>query len=110
MSRKLRFGSTLIRFLLLAGFIVAVAGMYEAWTIPDLPEDADLQSHSYILIACFIINGVAALGVFFMLAKRKMLKRINVLASAMNQGAEGDLCCTVQADSEDEIGLLNRTF
>jgi methyl-accepting chemotaxis protein len=111
MAKNLRLGSNFIRFSLIGGLIISIAGAYCAYGILDSTAD-DPEAHYYALsvLAVLLLNGVIFAAVFATLAARKVLKRVNVLAAAMDRGAEGDLAARLEATAEDEIGKLNHNF
>lgn len=104
MAKNLRYGSRIIRYALIAGIISSLAGIYSTST----PLTTEWRSSG--VLWAFIINGLAFLTVFWMLAKRKLMQRVNVLAAAMDRGAEGDLTAKVPVTSNDELEMLNRNF
>jgi methyl-accepting chemotaxis protein len=111
MAKNLRLGSKFIRFSLIGGFIVAVAGVYCASSAVSLTAGNEAaQRYVSFTFAALVLNGIFFIGVFWMLAARKVVKRVNVLAAAMDRGAEGDLTTRLEVTAEDEIGKLNTNF
>ncbi|MDY0383613.1 HAMP domain-containing methyl-accepting chemotaxis protein [Trichlorobacter sp.] len=98
MAKNLGFGTTLIRLLLVAGMVVSVA----AFGIKQIPEDGLRFLH--------LLNVLFFLGVFFILATRKLPIRVKRLAGVMDQAAEGDLTVRGLDLSADEVGMLNSNF
>ncbi|WP_243374986.1 HAMP domain-containing methyl-accepting chemotaxis protein [Geotalea sp. SG265] len=105
MAKNLRFGSSFIRFALICGFIVSLAGIYLTVTMGHADS-------TYLVLAgaAFSVNALVALTVLLMLAARKMVKRVRVIADAMNRGAGGDLTARVSVDSGDELGTLGSSL
>ncbi|WP_298267622.1 methyl-accepting chemotaxis protein [Geobacter sp.] len=101
MARNLRLGSTLIRWLLIAGAALALVGASITFRT---------TGNSLLLGGVFLVNAAISICVLRMLAARKLVSRVNILAGAMNRGAEGDLTVTVADDSEDEFGMLSGNF
>lgn len=111
MAKNLKLGSRFIRFCLISGFIIAVTGVYFARTIYADPSTTPaMQSYANLAVIAFVLNALIALVVFWMLTARKMVQRVQILAAAMNRGAEGDLTAKVEVDSVDELGMLGGTF
>ena len=100
MSKNLRFGSTIIRLLLLTGLTSAIAGSV-----------ATIFSHGSMLPGlALLINACAFFIVLWLHTKRQLVTRVKVLAAAMDRGAEGDLTVSVTSTKQDELGLLNDNF
>ena len=111
MAKNLKLGSRFIRFSLICAFIISITGVYFARVMLSGPPDALAgQAYAKLAVAAFALNALIALVVFWMLTARKMVQRVQVLAAAMNRGAEGDLRAKVEIDSADELGLLGGTF
>ena len=111
MAKNLRLGSKFIRFSLIGGFIVAAAGVYCASSAISLTAGNEAaQRYVSFTFAALILNGLFFMAVFWMLTARKVVKRVNVLAAAMDRGADGDLTSRLEVTAEDEIGKLNRNF
>jgi methyl-accepting chemotaxis protein len=111
MGNKLGAGSRIIRLLLLLGIALALFGGCTALWIAQLSGDKPEIRHFALMgAAIFVFEGVTFLAVFAMLAARKLLKRVNLLAEALNRSAEGDLKSKVEISAEDELGLLYGNF
>lgn len=112
MAKNLRIGSRLIRFSLIAGIVIALIGSicayYSSGYLADAPPAA--QNITRLTLVISLVNAVLFLFVFWMLAARKVVKRVNKLAYAMDRGAEGDMTVTVDSDADDELGLLSVNF
>lgn len=111
MSKNLHIGSHLIRLLLITGLLVALGGLSCAVAIRLYATGDALTGRLAGLAAiAFVLNGLCCIGVFWMLAARKLVAKVNVLAAAMDRGAEGDLTAKVAVTTTDEIGMLSRNF
>jgi methyl-accepting chemotaxis protein len=111
MAKNLRLGSSFIRYSLIAGFISALVGAYFSSAIMTAsPDNAVVKWYAGVLMAILLIIALLFVLVIGMLAARNLVKKVNILAAAMNRGAEGDLTATVQVSSEDEIGTLSKAF
>ncbi len=112
MAKNLRIGSRLIRFSLIAGIVIALIGSicayYSSGYLADAPPAA--QNVARLTLVISLVNAVLFLFVFWMLAARKVVKRVNKLAYAMDRSAEGDMTVTVDSDADDELGLLSTNF
>lgn len=112
MAKNLRIGSRLIRFSLIAGIVIALIGSicayYSSGYLADAPPAA--QNITRLTLVISLVNAVLFLFVFWMLAARKVVKRVNKLAYAMDRGAEGDMTVTMDSDADDELGLLSVNF
>lgn len=98
MAKNLGFGTTLIRLLLLIGMALSVGSA----VFPQIPADG-LRFVHLISALCFV-------GVFSILASRKLPIRVKRLAAVMDQAAEGDLTVRGVDFSAGEIGMLNSNF
>lgn len=110
MARNLKLGSNLIRISLALGFVASVIGIYASFTVTDLPADSGALGYTRFAAAAFFVNALVTLIVFSMLAARNMVKRVHIIADAMNHGAKGDLTVQVHVDGSDELGMLGGTF
>lgn len=104
MSRNLRTGTYIIRTLLLLSAACSVGSIALLAAFGTESGTASL--------AILLISGsfVSALIVFWLLASRNLLPRIQLLAAAMKQGTEGDLTANVPAIKGDDLDLANRNF
>jgi methyl-accepting chemotaxis protein len=110
MAKTLRIGSHIIRFSLVIGFVSAVAGI-SCTVFPSADGVAPAAGwRAGSILGVLIVNAAAFMAVFWMLAKRNLMRRVNVLAAAMDQGAEGDLTVKVPFTSQDELMVLNGNF
>jgi methyl-accepting chemotaxis protein len=111
MAKNLKLGSRFIRLALICGFFISIVGIYSARLIVVDPS-AGLTTHGQanVAVIAFALNALILLIVFWMLMARKMVKRVQVMAAAMNRGAEGDLTAKVAVDSVDELDMLGSTF
>ncbi|GAM09246.1 methyl-accepting chemotaxis protein TlpC [Geobacter sp. OR-1] len=107
---NLKFGSQLIKILLILGIIVALVGVIAiiklSASYQDIVENFLFQVVGGVVIletALFVIT-------FWIYNKRKLLSRVNRLAYALERGADGDLTIRVPATENDEIGQLGRNL
>jgi methyl-accepting chemotaxis protein len=102
----LRFGSKIIKLLLIAGMATAATGLIlsagNLSTAPTLPA---------ILVTGLLFSNLGILGgIYWIYSKRNLLQRVNRLAGALERGADGDLSIRVPASEDDEIGQLGRNL
>ncbi len=107
-AKNLSLGSRLIRFSLAAGLAVGTTGAVLALTYA--PAAGYGKGHAHLLAGMLGCNALLSLFALWMLSARKLVARVNNLASAMDRGAEGDLTVTVTDESSDELGLLTDNF
>ncbi|HEY6838490.1 MAG TPA: HAMP domain-containing methyl-accepting chemotaxis protein [Geobacteraceae bacterium] len=111
MARNLGLGSRLIRIFLLAGIVLGIIGVACAVRIGALAgETPGIALYAFVVGAVSLLGAAASAAVFAMLAARKVLHRVRILAAAMDRSAEGDLSVKVDVTSSDEIGMLNYNF
>jgi methyl-accepting chemotaxis protein len=67
------------------------------------------SSAGYLLVAVILVAIVAAIGLGLAITQY-IVKRIRIMADAVNSGAEGDLTAMIELTSDDELGLLGRDF
>jgi len=104
MATNLRIGSYVIRIFLALAAICSLVGIFL------LQQDTEEGISVLTLTVLYAINILAAAGVFGMLAARKLLPRIQVLAAAMTRSTSGDLTAKVAATTGDDLDLANRNF
>jgi methyl-accepting chemotaxis protein len=110
-KNTLRFGYNFIRFSLGAGALVALAGVYCAFQLLALGAgEASTHGYAVAALAALALDAAIFVAVLAVFAARNLAKRVKVLASALNHGAEGDLTCRLDTSSEDEFGRLHRNF
>ena len=107
MAKNLRLGSRLIRISLVTGVAVAVAGIICTFPLAHTPAAAP---SAHLIQGMLALNAALFLFVLWMLTARKLVRRVNIMASAMDRGAEGDLTVSVTDDSSDELGILADNF
>lgn len=107
MAKNLRLGSRLIRISLVTGTAVAVAGIFCTFPLTESPAAA---SSARLIQGMLALNAILFLFVLWMLTARKLVRRVNIMAAAMDRGAEGDLTASVSDDSSDELGILADNF
>jgi methyl-accepting chemotaxis protein len=73
-------------------------------------EVSDIQRGAKITFTVVIILAVLLAMVLGILATRHLVKRIILIAQALDKGAVGDLSVRVKDDSEDELGRLGADF
>jgi methyl-accepting chemotaxis protein len=111
MAKNLRLGTTFIRYALLAGCATALFGLYLAYSIiGNSADDPAVLAYAKWAFALFCFNALVMAVVFRMLAARKVMARVNVMAKAMDRGAEGDLTARVDVADADEIDKLGNNF
>lgn len=110
-KNNLRFGYNFIRFSLLGGAILALAGALCAYQVVSAGTAAS-ASHGYAAAALWILilESVIFVSVLAVLAARNLAKRVKVLSSALDRGAEGDLTCRLDVSSDEEFGKLHNNF
>mgnify|MGYP000862295732 CR=1 FL=1 len=98
MAKNLGIGSLLIRILLVSGIMLSSAGM------------AAVQLSDNGRRIFFAVTGLLFLAVLLILASRKLTARVRLLASVMDQAADGNLAVRGDDLAQDEVGMLNRNF
>jgi len=111
MARTLRIGTQIIRIALVTGLLLAGAGIYFSYALATLPPGAPAPPAFAPLVCAVLATNVAIfLAVLWMLAARKLLPRVKILAGSMDRGADGDLTVRTENLGEDELGRLAFTF
>jgi len=110
MAKDLNRGSRMMRFLLTTALVTAGIGMYCVLVMMTTVGTKAGTPYLYASGATFLLNGLAVLTVILMLARRKVVQKVKVLATAMDRGAEGDLTATVAVTGDDEFSMLNTNF
>jgi methyl-accepting chemotaxis protein len=110
-KNNLRFGYNFIRFSLVLGSIISLAGVYCACQVAFAGADQPLP-HGYALatLGFLVLDAAILTSVLGVYASRNLTQRIKTLAAALDRGAEGDLSCRLEAASEDEFGRLHKNF
>jgi methyl-accepting chemotaxis protein len=107
----LRFGSNFIRLALAAGSVFSLAGVFCACRLISAGAGSPSpQGYAVATLAALILNAVLFLTVLSVYAARNLAKRVNVLAAALDRGAEGDLNSRLEVTSDNEFGRLHRNF
>ena len=101
---NLRSGSLVIKLLLVACIVVSSCGL-AASLLPNVAEQ--LPPHFMTMI--FALDVIILVLVLWIYTKRKLGKRVNILAKALERGADGDLTVRVPAE-DDEIGQLGNNL
>jgi methyl-accepting chemotaxis protein len=109
MAPNLRLGYNFIRISLISGVVTSLIGIYCVCKIIGAGS-GEATGYAYAALFTLVIDGVALISVFGLLAARKLAKRVKILAGALNRGAEGDLTTSLEVTSEDEFGRLNENF
>ncbi|MBJ6724797.1 methyl-accepting chemotaxis protein [Geomesophilobacter sediminis] len=110
MSKNLRHGYNFIRISLVSGIVITVIGVYCAFHLLSGGLSEAQRVYAYGTVLALFLDGLALLSVLTMIAARNLTKRVNVLATALNRGAEGDLATRLDDATEDEFGMLNKNF
>ena len=85
----------------------------QTWWAASALNRTDLYSNTYLLLVLMIVNSIVAVIVivyFTMRLLRKYIKPIDVVVEASTQLKNGDFDITIEAESDDEIGLLADAF
>ena len=111
MAPNLRLGYNFIRTSLISGLLISIFGVYCVSRLIALGAGSEgAQGWAYAALIAFVLDAIAIMAVFGLLAARKLAKRVKILAGALNRGAEGDLTITLEVTSDDEFGRLNENF
>ena len=102
----LRFGSKIIKLLLIAGMATAATGLIlSAGNLSNAPTNPAILVTGLLFLNLFIMGGI-----YWIYSKRNLLQRVSRLAGALERGADGDLSIRVPASEDDEIGQLGRNL
>jgi len=102
----LRFGSKIIKLLLIAGMATAATGLIlSAGNLSNAPTNPAI-----LVTGLLFLNLVIMGGIYWIYSKRNLLQRVSRLAGALERGADGDLSIRVPASEDDEIGQLGRNL
>ena len=108
---NLRFGYNFIRLCLAAGIALSLAGVFCAYHVSSVGAGAQPpQGYASASLAILSLNAILFILVLSVFAARNLAKRVDVLAAALNRGADVDLSSRLEASSDDEFGRLNRNF
>ncbi|MBT0665163.1 HAMP domain-containing protein [Geobacter pelophilus] len=107
---NLKFGSQLIRTMMILGIIVAATGLLSAGKLAASSQEVADNFLFKIVFGILVIETLLFVITFWIYTKRKLLSRVNRLAHALERGAEGDLTIRVPASENDEIGQLGRNL
>lgn len=107
---NLKFGSQVIKTLMIAGIIAA--GIGSAAIVKLASESPDIAASLFFRIASFslLLELLLLTIVFLIYTKRKLLVRVNRLAHALERGADGDLSIRITPIEDDEIGQLGQNL
>jgi methyl-accepting chemotaxis protein len=110
-KNNLRLGYNFIRFSLLGGIVLSVAGVYCAYQVISPAAGAPPpQGYAVATLGFLLLDGIVLTSVLAVFASRNLAKRVKMLAAALDRGAEGDLTSRLEVTSEDEFGKLNKNF
>ncbi|BBA70809.1 methyl-accepting chemotaxis protein [Geobacter sulfurreducens] len=73
-------------------------------------ETRQIRASVSITFVIVIIGAAVLAFVFGIVATRNIIRRVNMMVTALNKGAEGDLTVRVTTDATDELSLLGRDF
>ncbi|BET57555.1 methyl-accepting chemotaxis protein [Geobacter sp. 60473] len=73
-------------------------------------ETRQIRASVSITFVIVIIGAAVLAFVFGVVATRNIIRRVNMMVTALNKGAEGDLTVRVTTDATDELSLLGRDF
>ena len=108
---NLRLGTNFIRLALASGIGLSLVGACCAYRVVSTEAGNPLpQGYAIATLAALAWNALLYGAVLAVYAARNLAKRVNVLASALDRGAEGDLSSRLDASSEDEFGKLHKNF
>jgi methyl-accepting chemotaxis protein len=69
-----------------------------------------IQREAGVAFIVVILGAVVLGGVLGLLTTRNIVRRVNVMAAALGQGANGDLTVRIQTNSVDELDSLSEDF
>jgi methyl-accepting chemotaxis protein len=107
---NLKFGSQVIRTLMILGIIVACSGLAAVIKLAAGSQDIANLVLFRITAVALLLETILLVVIFWIYSRRKLLSRVNLLAHALERGAEGDLTIRVPATEHDEIGQLGRNL
>ncbi|NVN99849.1 MAG: HAMP domain-containing protein [Geobacteraceae bacterium] len=106
MQRNLRTGAIVMRYFQIFSLILALCGSGYAWSIMQGEVDPEMVVFvRTVFVLFFFVSLMLAVSVW-MLSRRNLAKRINVLSGTLKRVTTGDLTARVQVDSDDEMGQL----
>lgn len=107
---NLKFGSQVLRSLLILSITVTLAGLAAILKLAiNSPDFFSIPLFS-LSVAALLFQSIISILIFWLYTRRKLLTRVNRLAHALERGAEGDLTIRVAATEEDEIGQLGQNL
>ena len=108
---NLRFGYNFIRFSLVAGIALSLAGVYCAYRVVSVGAGNPLpQGYAAATMVTLVLDAILLSSVLAVFAARNLAKRVKIVAAALDRGAEGDLSTRLEVSSEDEFGRLHKNF
>lgn len=103
---NLKLGTQVMKTLLILGVVTACAGVLSAARLVSALPDLANQHLFRITAGALLLEAILFVIIFWIYSKRKLLSRVNLLAHALELGAEGDLTIRVPVKETDEIGQL----
>jgi len=110
MAHDLRSGSRFIRIFQVSALLIAVAGVILSLKALATTPPESIDRYLHLIVGAFIVDALLIVVVFVMQAARGLVKRINLLGTAFNRGAEGDLTVRVDLGDKDELSTLGQNF
>lgn len=108
MSKNLSTGASIMRYFQIAAFFMAIGGaVWSAYTLSGNPSP-ELQSFAIVSLIIFLLITLSIASSIWLLARRKLAKRINLLSDLLKQVTAGNLTVRIEATSEDELDQLGR--
>lgn len=108
MSKNLSTGANIMRYFQIAAFFMAIGGaVWSGYTLSGTPSP-ELQSFATTSLVIFLLITIAIASSIWLLARRKLAKRINLLSDLLRQVTAGNLTVRIEASSEDELDQLGR--
>jgi methyl-accepting chemotaxis protein len=110
-QNTLRLGSNFIRFSLIGGMALSLAGCFIAYQLFSVGPDQPVpHGYAQLNMGVLLLNAILLSSVFAVYASRNLAKRVKVLATALDRGAEGNLSSRLEISSDDEFGRLHKNF
>src|SRR6185369_16015998 len=110
MQQNLRLGANMMRYFQLFSLLLAVAGVITAvMTLKAEEHDAQQLFLKGSLVLFTLIALMLATSIW-MLSRRNLAKRINILSATLDKVSAGDLTARVESSASDEMGQLGRNL
>ena len=108
MSQNLSTGANVMRSFQIAALLMSTGGaLFAVYTI-STASSPELQGFATAALVIFIMIALSIGGSIWLLARRKLAKRINLLSELMRQVTSGDLTVRFDATSDDELDKLGK--